>query len=258
MLKFSANIDFLFTELPFYKRISAAKKFGFTGIESLFPYTYDIKYIKQLLDDNQISQVLFNFPPGDLEKGERGIAIFPDREKEFLDGLHKTIESAQFLNCSKLHMMSGIIKNENNINLYFNTYLKNLETACKVLEDTNINILIEPINNFDMPNYFIDNINRALDIINTLQNSRVGLQCDIYHLQKTNGNIIHNLFKNFKIIKHIQIAGVPDRYEPNIGELNFDYIFKKLADYCYEHWIGCEYNPKCSTLDSLGWIKKFL
>ena len=257
MIKLSANLSFLFKELPFEKRFNAASKLGFKAVEFLFPYDYEISNLKSYLSEANIKLILFNSFPGSLEKGEKGIACLIGRENEFKEKFNLALEYAVKLNCPYIHIMPGIELNSSNKTKYRDIFKKNLFYAANLSQKKNITILIEAINNKDIPNYHLNYVSDATDIIKELDHPSIKLQLDLYHAQIMSGNITNIIEKSIKYTKHIQIAAPPYRYEPSKGEINYPFIFKKLDSIDYKGYIGCEYNPSINTEDSLKWAKEF-
>jgi len=253
MPKFAANITMLFTEHPFIERIAVAKKSGFKAIECLFPYEYDAKHIANALSQNHMTQVLFNLPAGNWTSGDRGIAAIPDKEDEFLKSVEQAFKYAKALKCNQLHVMSGLVSEGANID----TYKKNIAMIAPRANTLGLNLMIEPLNHRDVPNYLISRTEDAVKIITELGFNNVKLQFDIYHRQIMQGDVISALRKYLPLIGHIQIAASPDRHEPDTGELDYPTIFKEIDVLDYEGWIGCEYNPKTTTFDGLDWLSPY-
>ena len=257
-LKFAANLSFLYQEVPFLERFEAAARDGFKGVEYLFPYEFQPEEIKKRLDDNGLTQVLFNLWAGDFDAGERGLASLTGREAEFQASLDQAIEYATALDCTRLHVMAGVrdttIAEETQLAVYRNN-LRKAATACA---EGGITALIEPINIQDMPGYFLDSAGKAATLIEEINHPNLRLQFDMYHVQRTDGDIARQYKKFAPLIRHIQIANPPNRYEPDNGEINYLYIFDLLEAEGYNGWIGCEYKPSSGTRKTLGWAKKFL
>ncbi|MAZ01969.1 MAG: hydroxypyruvate isomerase [Sneathiella sp.] len=257
-LKFAANISFLYQDLPFLDRFAAAADDGFKGVEYLFPYDFDPAEIKDHLEQNNLEQVLFNVRAGDFAKGERGLASLTGREAEFQATVHQAIEYAEALGCTRLHVMAGIRDTTVTHDTQLAVYRHNLRIAAAAAEPSGITILIEPINSKDMPGYFLESVSMAATLIEEINHPSLRLQFDIYHVQKTDGDIIRQ-FTNFApLIRHIQIANPPDRSEPDNGEINYPYIFDFLESEGYDGWIGCEYTPSSGTTETLGWAREYL
>ncbi|EKS67194.1 MULTISPECIES: 2-oxo-tetronate isomerase [Caballeronia] len=262
MPRFAANLTMMYPEHAFLDRFAAAAKDGFKAVEFLFPYDFEANEIKQRLTDNGLTQALFNAPPGDWAKGERGIASLPGREEEFKQSVAKGLEYTAVLGNEKLHVMAGLIAKDQNREQHRAVYLKNLEYAAKEAQKAGITIVIEPINTRDIPGFFLNRQDEAQQICDEINAPNLKVQFDIYHCQIVEGDIAMKLKRDMKRpnagIGHIQIAGVPERHEPGIGELNYPYLFELIDSLGYEGFIGCEYKPKAGTSEGLGWLKPYL
>lgn len=262
MPKFAANLTMMYTEHSFPDRFAAAAKDGFKAVEFLFPYDFAASDIKTRLTDNGLTQALFNAPPGDWAAGERGIASLPGREDEFRKSVEKGLEYAAVIGNKKLHVMAGLILPDQPRDKHRTVYLKNLEYAAKEAHSQDITIVIEPINTRDIPGFFLNRQDDAQAICDEIGASNLQVQFDIYHCQIVEGDIAVKLKRDMHRpnagIGHIQIAGVPERHEPSVGELNYPYLFELIDSLHYEGWIGCEYRPKAGTSEGLGWLKPYL
>ncbi len=256
MVKLSANLSFLFKEVPFIKRFKEASDLGFKAVEFLFPYEYNVKDIKDHLNVNNLSLVLFNTHPGNWQKGERGLASVLNRESEFKDSFYKTIEYAKKLNCPNIHIMAGVNENKKEINKCRDQFIKNLIFCADLAKLNKFSVLIEPINNFDIPNYHLNYVDDAISIIKQINHPSLKLQLDLYHAQIMSGNLSKIIDKALPYTNHIQIASPPGRNEPNEGEINYPFLFN-ILNKNYKGYIGCEYNPLKNTKDSLKWAKPF-
>jgi hydroxypyruvate isomerase len=254
MPKFAANLSMLFTELPFLDRFKAAADAGFKGVEFLFPYDYPSAEISDRLDAYDLTQVLFNMPPGKWDTGERGIACLSDRRDEFRTGVDAALKYARALSCKHVHCMAGIAPATLDLQLVRQTYVENLRFAAEAFASDGIDLLIEPINTKDMPGYFLNRTPQALDIIAEVALPNVRLQYDCYHMHIMEGGLAATLERNLSSIAHVQIADSPGRHEPGTGEIDYPAIFKHLDQIGYKDWIGCEYRPKDGTLAGLGWM----
>ncbi|MEN3974030.1 2-oxo-tetronate isomerase [Emcibacter sp. SYSU 3D8] len=248
MFRLAANLSFQFGETGFLDRFERAAKAGFTGVEYLFPYGHDPAALAARLKHNGLQQVLFNMPPGDWAAGERGLAAVPGRESEFRASVDKAIRYAEALGCRQIHVMSGLGEGAGSKA----AYLANLEYCARRLEPYGITPLIEPINRRDMPGYFMADFDDAVAVIAAVAGVR--LQFDIYHRQIIHGDVTAGLRAMMPVTSHMQIAGVPDRHEPDSGELSLDHVLGTVRDLGYAGWIGCEYRPRGLTEDGLGWI----
>ena len=256
MPKFAANLTMLFNEVPFLDRFELAAKSGFKAVEFLFPYPFPAADIKQRLDQHQLTLVLHNLPAGDWEAGERGIACHPDRKEEFRAGVAKAIEYAKALGVHQLNCLAGKIPTGSDITVVHATFVENLRYATSELKKANLRLLIEPINTFDIPGFFLNTTHQAIDILSEVGADNLFVQYDIYHAQRMEGEIANTIEKNLAKIAHIQLADNPGRNEPGTGEINYAYLFKFLDRLGYSGWVGCEYKPATSTEAGLGWIKQ--
>lgn len=254
MLKFAANLSFLFTEHPFVQRFEQAASAGFRGVEFLFPYDFAATELAHRLQQNALQQILFNLPAGDWAAGERGLACLPGREDEFGASLVQAAHYAQALNCPRLHALAGLRPAQACEDSLANTYINNLRQAAAYLAPLGITLLIEPINSrIDMPGYWLDSLPKALHMLEAIDAPNVKLQLDLYHLQIMHGDLARTLETHIGQIEHIQIADNPGRHEPGSGEIHYPYLFRLLEELGYDGWIGCEYKPRGDTLASLGW-----
>lgn len=257
MLRFAANLSFLFTELPFRSRFAAARMAGFAGVEYLFPYDHDPGELKAELDANGLTQVLFNLPPGDWEAGERGLAAIPGREAAFDAALEKALHYADRLNCKLLHVMAGIPPVTVDSDKAMATYVANLARGAEAAAAHGVTLVIEPINRRDIPGYFLSRTTTARRVIESVGADNLGLQFDLYHRQVTDGDLVHAIRDYADITRHVQIANPPDRTQPGDGEINYEKIFQEIRDVGFEGWIGCEYRPRGTTKDSLAWFEPY-
>jgi hydroxypyruvate isomerase len=261
MLRFAANLSFQYQEIPFLERFEAAAADGFEGVEYLFPYDYAAAQLAQQLHWHGLQQVLFNAPPGDWNAGERGIAALPGREAEFRASLGRASEYAQALSCRNVHVMAGLVPQGAERNVYWRTYRDNLSWAAEAAAQTGFNVLIEPINTRNMPGYLLNHQHEAHTLAAEIAAPNLKVQMDLYHCQIMDGDIAMRLRAaitgNRPSIGHLQVASVPDRHEPDEGELHYPYLFNLLDELGYDGWIGCEYHPRARTSDGLGWLKSY-
>jgi hydroxypyruvate isomerase len=251
--KFAANLTMLFGELPFLDRFAAAKAAGFSGVEYLFPYDFEKAVLRERLLQYGLTQVLHNLPAGDWAAGERGIAIFPDRVDEFRDGVYRAIDYATALDCHQVNCLVGVAPPEADPFELNDVLVKNLRFAATTFARENIRLLIEPINTIDIPGFFLRRTEQAVQIIADVGSDNLFIQYDIYHMQVMEGDIARTLQKQIARIAHVQLADNPGRNEPGTGEINYPFLFRYLDDIEYRGWIGCEYKPKTTTIESLGW-----
>ncbi len=251
-MRFSANLSFLFTELPFLDRFEAAAKAGFTGVEILFPYEWQAREIAARLKANGLKLVLFNIWPGDWVRGERGLAAIPGREADFESRLAQALTYADEMGCLRLHAMAGLAQHGANRD----TYIHNLRLAARMAEPHGVEILIEPINQRDMPGYHLSKTADARAVIEAVGAPNVGLQLDLYHRHMEEGGAIAAIAENADLVRHYQIAAPPDRGEPDQSELDYRAVFRAIERTGYGGWIGCEYRPRRQTVEGLGWARR--
>lgn len=254
MAKFAANLSMLFTEVDFLDRFQAAAQAGFKGVEYLFPYDYEAAELKQRLDDNGLTQVLFNLPTGDWGAGERGIACHPDRVEEFREGVDRAIAYAQVLGNTQVNCLAGIKPEGVSDDQARQTLVDNLRFAADKLEAAGILLVAEPINTRDIPGFFLNRTEQALAIFDEVGSGNLKLQYDIYHMQIMEGDLAPTLETHLERIAHIQIADNPGRHEPGTGEIHYPFLFAHLDRLGYAGWIGAEYKPAGSTQEGLGWL----
>lgn len=257
MPRFAANLSMMFTERPFPERFSAAADQGFQWVEYLFPYDVAPEVLARALERSNLRQALFNMPPGDWAAGERGLACLPGREKEFDAALEQAVIYAKALNCPRLHVMAGTRPAGTPAASLEAAYLGNIRRAAQRLADEGLELCLEPISRYSMPGYFLHTQEQAAGYIQRLEMPNVRLQFDFFHCQMEQGDVSGRLRRFFPLIGHCQIAGVPDRHEPDQGELNYPYLLGLLDALGYRGLVGCEYNPAAGTADGLGWIRAY-
>ncbi|MBM7060743.1 hydroxypyruvate isomerase [Pseudomonas sp. UL073] len=255
MPRFAANLSMLFTEVDFLARFAAAADAGFSGVEYLFPYDVPAEEIKARLVANNLEQVLFNLPAGDWSKGERGIACHPDRVAEFRDGVDKAIAYAQVLGNRQINCLAGIRPQGYDCATIKQTFVDNLKYAAGKLEAAGIKLVMEMINTRDIPGFYLNTTQQALEIREAVGSANLFLQYDIYHMQIMEGDLARSLENNLAVINHVQLADNPGRNEPGTGEINYRFLFQHLDRIGYQGWVGCEYKPLTTTSAGLGWLK---
>jgi hydroxypyruvate isomerase len=263
MPRFAANLSMLYPEHEFLDRFAAAAADGFDAVEFLFPYDHPAAAIRQRLDDNGLQQVLFNTVPGDFAAGDRGLACLPGRQADFLAGVDRAIEYAQVLGCPRLHAMAGLMPADAKEPVLRATYLANLTEAAARCRLAAVDLLIEPINTRDIPGYFLNRQADAHQFVAEVGADNLKVQMDLYHCQIVEGDLAMRIRKYLAGVGHIQIAGVPERHEPDLGEINYPYLFALLDELGYDGWIGCEYRPRGgstpgATSAGLGWLRPWL
>ena len=254
MPKFNANLTMLFNEVPFLDRFQAAAEAGFKGVEYLFPYAFDKDALAERLVKHGLVQVLHNLPAGNWEGGERGIACHPDRVGEFQDGVGRAIEYATTLGCKQVNCLAGIAPAGVDADKVHETFVANLRFAASKLKEAGIRLLVEPINTFDIPGFYLNRTAQAIALIEEVGSSNLWLQHDIYHMQRMEGELANTIARHLPKIAHMQIADNPGRNEPGTGEINYAWLFRYIDQLGYDGWIGCEYKPAAGTREGLGWI----
>lgn len=254
MPKLAANLTMLFNEVDFLDRFGEAARAGFKGVEFLFPYAFEAAQIAERLDANHLELVLHNLPAGNWEAGERGIACNPARKAEFQDGVGKAIEYAKALGVKQLNCLVGIKPQSVTDGQAYGAVVDNLKFAAAALKAEGIRLLVEPINTFDIPGFYLSGTEQALGIIRETGSDNIRVQYDIYHMQRMEGELAATIKANLAMIGHIQLADNPGRFEPGTGEINYRYLFAMLDEIGYTGWIGCEYKPKAGTAAGLKWI----
>ena len=258
MPRFAANLSMMYVEHPFLDRFAAAAADGFEAVEFLFPYEWPAETLAALLVRHKLRQVLFNAPPGDFAQGERGIGCLPGREAEFRSGFDRALDYAAALACPRLHLMAGLVPRESTRAALRPTYLKNLEWAARKADDAGVDVRIEPINTRDIPGYFLNRQDEAHAVLAELGAPRLKVQMDLYHCQIVEGDVAMKLRAYLPTgrVGHLQIAGVPERHEPDAGEVNYGYLFDIVDELGWDGWIGCEYRPAAATSNGLGWLQR--
>ena len=253
MPKFAANLTMLFTEVPFLDRFERAAQAGFKAVEFQFPYAYSTQDIKQRLDTHGLTLVLHNLPAGDWDAGERGIACHPNRVEEFRAGVARAINYATTLGVRQLNCLAGKAPAGVSDAVLRSTLVSNLKYAAAALKGAGLRLLIEPINTYDIPGFYVSRTAQALEILDEVGADNAFVQYDIYHAQRMEGELAATLQKQLVHIGHIQLADNPGRNEPGTGEINYPFLFAHLDRIGYRGWIGCEYKPATSTEAGLGW-----
>jgi hydroxypyruvate isomerase len=258
MLKFSANLTMMFNEIDFLERFARASRSGFKGVEYLFPYEWEKEKLVEELDKHGLEQVLHNLPAGNWPAGERGIACLPQRVGEFQEGVGLAIEYAKALRCSRLNCLIGITPKEVPAEKARQTVVDNLRFAATALEKEGIRLLVEPLNDKDIPGFYLVHTRDALRLLEEVKHANLWLQYDIYHMQIMEGNLTRTILDNLARIAHIQLADNPGRHEPGTGEINYTNLFRFIDEARYDGWIGCEYKPSGVTEDGLEWARPYL
>jgi 2-dehydrotetronate isomerase len=253
--KFAANLSMMFKEHDFLDRFDAAAEAGFAAVEFLFPYDHRPEAIAERLRRSDLEQALFNLPPGDWDKGERGVAALANRFEEFESGLDRALDYVSATGVKRVHMMSG---NASRADLdAAKSYRRAIRHAAPILAERGVDLLLEPINSRNMPTYFLNDFRYAAELIADLALPNVKLQFDVYHRQIMHGDVTMSFRALQPIVGYVQIASVPSRNEPDGEELNYPYLFGEFDRLGYGGFVGCEYNPRAATRDGLGWFKPY-
>jgi 2-dehydrotetronate isomerase len=255
--KFAANLSFIFQEVDFLDRFAAAAASGFKAVEYLSPYEHPPEVIAEQLSRHGLVQALFNMPPGNWTAGERGTAALPEREQEFRDGIEKALVYAKATRCPLLHAMAGLVPAARDRAEAERVYIANLRHAAERAAREGVTVVIEPINTRDIPGYFLNTTAQAMSVIERVGHSNLRLQLDLYHVQIMEGDLAYRMRALAGHYPHVQIAGNPGRHEPDVGEINYPYLFDLFDELGYSGWIGCEYRPNGETRAGLGWAKRY-
>ncbi|MFC7738158.1 hydroxypyruvate isomerase family protein [Roseomonas sp. GCM10028921] len=258
MPKFCANLKWLFTELPLLDRFDAAARAGFEAVEYPTPYEQPAAVLRARLNDCGLRQILINTPAGDPAKGEQsGIACLPSRQAAFRDDLRKALDYATALDCGLLHLQAGILPREVSRDRAYAVYLGNVFWAAELAAQAGVRLVLEPINQRDIPNFFLRTQEEGAAIVEAVGRERIGLQFDIYHCQVEQGDVSRRMESLISFIDHMQIADSPGRHEPGTGEIAWDYMFQRIDKLGYDGWVGCEYKPLQGTIEGLSWRRRF-
>jgi len=253
---FAANLTMLFTEVPFLERFALAREAGFEFVEYLFPYDFPAAELKRQLEQNHLRQILFNLPCGDWGKGDRGIAADPGRIEAFRAGVPKAIEYAQALGVGTLNCLAGKRIEGVDEARQRETLIGNLRFAARLLAAKGLRLVVEPVNHFDIPGFFLNRSDQVLALLDAVDEPNVFLQFDIYHAQREEGELAATLRSHLSRIGHVQVADNPGRHQPGTGEINFPFLFQELDRLGFQGQVGLEYVPSPDTRSSLGWIKE--
>jgi hydroxypyruvate isomerase len=257
MPRFAANLSMMYPEHAFLDRFAAAAADGFAAVEYLFPYEWPPDRLAAKLSECRLQQVLFNAAQGDFAAGERGIAALPGREDEFRAAIDRGLDYAAVLSCPRVHVMAGLAKSPESRAAMGATYVANLAWAAERAAAAGVDVLIEPINTRDIPGYFLNRQDEAHAIVAAVGAPNLKVQMDLYHCQIVEGDVATKLRTYLPTgrVGHLQIAGVPERHEPDVGEVNYAYLFEVVDALGWDGWIGCEYRPKAATSAGLGWLR---
>ncbi|MDY0011718.1 MAG: hydroxypyruvate isomerase [Rhodocyclaceae bacterium] len=258
MPRFSANLSMLFAERPFLARFGAAARAGFQAVECQFPYAFPPDEVAAALAASGLPLVLHNLPAGDWAAGERGIACHPERIAEFRQGVEQALEYARVLDCPRLNCLAGIAPAGVAPEAARATLIHNLRFAARALAQEGRQLLVEPINTFDIPGFLLHHSHDAETLLDQVGEPNLLIQYDIYHAQRMEGELAATLARLLPRIGHIQLADNPGRHEPGSGEINFPWLLRHLDRLGYPGWVGCEYLPLASTEAGLGWMAEFI
>jgi len=256
MTQLAANLTMLYNEVDFLDRFAAAAASGFRGVEYLFPYAYPKDELAARLARHGLTQVLHNLPAGDWAAGERGLACLPDRVGEFQESVGRAIDYATALRCRQVNCLAGIAPKDVDPARLRATFVDNLRFAAGKLGAAGIRLLIEPINTFDIPGFWLAGTRQALDVIDEVGSDNLYLQYDLYHAQRMEGELAATLEAHLPRIAHLQLADNPGRHEPGTGEIHYPFLFDRIDRLGYAGWIGCEYKPRAGTRAGPGWLRE--
>lgn len=257
MPRFAANLSMLFTEYPVVERFDRAAAAGFKAVEFLFPYGEDVAAIRAALERNGMEQILFNLPAGDFGAGDRGLANDPARRGEFADGVEQAIELAGMLGVRRINCLVGKRLPDLSDDRQWGTLKENLAFAAERMQSAGIMQLLEPLNPHDAPGYFIPTPSLGFKLVEAIDHPNLFLEYDIYHAQRTEGNLVETIKQKIARIGHVQIADSPARNEPGTGEINYPFVLAALDEAGYDGWVGLEYRPSGPTETTLGWLREW-
>ena len=254
MLRFAANLSMLFTEAPFLDRFALAARAGFAAVECQFPYEAPAAEIRARLDDLGLAMVLHNLPAGDWAAGDRGLACLPHRVDEFRAGVPRAITYAHALGVRQVNCLAGIAPAGADTAALRRTLVDNLRFTAHAFAAEGLRLLVEPINTFDIPGFFVNRTAQAVALLDDVGEPDAFVQYDAYHAQRMEGELAATLAKYLPRIAHVQVADNPGRHEPGTGEIRFEFLFAELERLGYDGWIGCEYKPATRTDAGLDWL----
>lgn len=254
MLRFSANLSTLFTELPLFERPAAAARAGFKAVELWFPYEIPAREFGGILEANDLVCVGINTAPGNVSKGDWGLAVDPARRSEFIEGVEEAMSYAQAIECPNVHVMAGVPATGLSPAAAWQVYTNNIASACEAAKRYGRQVLVEPLNAIDRPTYLLSRQEQAIELIDSLKCDNLRIMVDLFHIQRGEGNLIERMRASLPHAGHVQVADVPGRNEPGTGEINFAAVFAELNRLNYPGWVGCEYFPRSTTVEGLGWM----
>ena len=254
MPRFAANLTTMYHEHPFLERFAAAARDGFKGVEILFPYEHPARELRARLEQHGLEQALFNAPPGDWTKGERGLASLPGREDDFKRTVDTALEYARVIGNRCLHVMAGLLPEGADRARHRERYVASIAYAARQAQSAGVTVVIEPINTRNIPGYFLNRQDEAHAACRDAGLPNLKVQMDLFHCQIVEGDLATKIRQYIGNVAHMQVAGVPERHEPDIGEVNYPYLFRLIDELGYAGWIGCEYHPKAGTSEGLAWL----
>ncbi|SRR5712691_1075427 len=257
MPRFSANLVFLWSELPFRERFAAAASAGFEAVEYMFPYPYEPADLAVELSRTGLRQDLFNLPAGDFDAGDRGIAVDPGRRAEFDAGVEAALRYADALGCRKANCLVGTRLPGLAFEDQYECLAENLRVAAGRLGADGVTLLVELLNTKETPGFFLDSVPMLVRLLDDVGSPNLRFQCDLYHLQRTSGDLTATIHEVGDRIGHVQIADAPDRHEPGTGEIDFPFVLRAIDAAGYDGFVGLEYRPSGRTEDSFGWIEAY-
>jgi len=255
MLKFTANLSLLFTEVELIDRFKAAKQQSFNAVEIQFPYSLSSETLRATLDEQQLKLVLFNVDTADLLQGGEGLACVPEKRDQFRQAVAQTVEYAERLKPEVINVLPGRCLDENRLPEYMETFKENLCFAAETFSPLGIKTVFEAVNTHDMPGFIIHTGSQMLDILNQLNRPDLFMQYDIYHMQMMGEKPEQFIAEHAVQIGHIQFADCPGRGQPGTGQIDFERVFSAIEKSAYAGWIGAEYKPVGTTTDSLDWLR---
>lgn len=254
MLKFSANLSLLFTELPLPERFAAARAAGFEAVEIQFPYDFPASLLKKALHEQELELVLINVPAGDLMSGGDGLACVPGREPAFEQAVAQAARYAEALDAVAVNVLPGRQPKGEELLDCLHTLANNLRHAAQAFQSVGVMTTFEGINHYDMPNFLIHNLAQMQEMQEIVDHPMLKMQFDIYHMARMGEPIVTSLEENIQQIGHIQFADLPGRHQPGSGELDFPKLFALIDELPYHGWCGAEYRPARDTASSLSWF----
>jgi hydroxypyruvate isomerase len=256
-LRFAANIGMLFQEQPFLERFHAAAEAGFEAVEFPRLYGASVSAADSALRTSGVHLVQFSMPRGDIARGDRGVANDPRRIKEFHQSVEWTLDTVARFGCTRVSCPIGNILSDIPLSTQWSTVAENLHHACERAASAGVTLLIEPLNVFDHPGTLLTTMAQARSVVTAVAHTRLRIMYDVYHMQRTEGNLTHAILEHFAVIDHVQIADSPGRHQPGTGEINYAFVLQTLVDAQFSGWCGLEYQPRGSTRESLEWMWRY-